>query len=61
MILREEMARELCKADGWLWDLLDELPKHYYTAKYRSDYYKEADMVIALFRKAVERIENQHD
>ncbi len=50
--LREKIARKRCEMDGWKWDGLDEVHKRFYDGKTKSDYYREADQLLALIKEA---------
>ena len=53
MDIREKIARELCRLDGWC---LESLNPQYISPQYnnptQSDYYRKADQILALIKEA---------
>ena len=46
--IREQIARLLCKQDGWNWEDLQDVANQYYDAKVESDYLRDADAILAI-------------
>lgn len=48
MTVREQIARILCKIDGYPFDALLAEATHFYSGKTKSDYYSRADQILDL-------------